>query len=292
MKNTVNKKAVGARIRKIRLEKGMTLEEFGKLMGADKGIVSRWENGTSIPKAERLKTVAKLGDMTVEELLNGSSMSFNTLKKYLEYDPKAVQLKLETVIDELIKKWFMSNNDYDYYLELDRYKHTYAIRLFGRLVLFTITEPDIACIENEFERWEEARKVNSKKISDYIFKEMQEKDTAYPQNFITELNLINVNLDYSVPIFEFILEALEEISKENKNLIGFILNEKIGDMIGEVNRFLYDKNYSGIGITQNGAYKDPEAIINSIDYEVYKGIQEHLASTVAYITQNLTDNFD
>lgn len=72
MKNTVNKKAVGARIRKIRLEKGMTLEEFGKLMGADKGIVSRWENGTSIPKAERLKTVAKLGDMTVEELLNGS----------------------------------------------------------------------------------------------------------------------------------------------------------------------------------------------------------------------------
>lgn len=72
MKNTVNKKAVGARIRKIRLEKGMTLEEFGKLMGADKGIVSRWENGTSIPKAERLKTVAKLGDMTVEELLNSS----------------------------------------------------------------------------------------------------------------------------------------------------------------------------------------------------------------------------
>ncbi|MGT2834850.1 helix-turn-helix domain-containing protein [Streptococcus hyointestinalis] len=72
MKNTVNKKAVGARIRKIRLEKGMTLEEFGKLMGADKGIVSRWENGTSVPKAERLKTVAKLGDMTVEELLNGS----------------------------------------------------------------------------------------------------------------------------------------------------------------------------------------------------------------------------
>lgn len=80
-----DKKAVGARIRKIRLEKGMTLEEFGKLMGADKGIVSRWENGKSVPKAERLKTVAKLGDMTVEELLNGSINVENELSQQQIY---------------------------------------------------------------------------------------------------------------------------------------------------------------------------------------------------------------
>ena len=49
MANNIDKKALGLRIRAIRQEKGMTLEEFGKLFGAGKGLVSRWENGLSIP---------------------------------------------------------------------------------------------------------------------------------------------------------------------------------------------------------------------------------------------------
>lgn len=65
----MNKETIGQKIREIRLNKGMTLEEFGKLFNASKSIVYRWENGTSFPNPERLKAIAKLGGMTVEQLL-------------------------------------------------------------------------------------------------------------------------------------------------------------------------------------------------------------------------------
>lgn len=68
-----NKINVGLRIKSVRQNKGMTLEEFGKLFNASKSIASRWEKGISLPNAERLKAIAKIGDMTVDELLHGSS---------------------------------------------------------------------------------------------------------------------------------------------------------------------------------------------------------------------------
>lgn len=72
MTKYLDKKAVGLRIKTIRQEKGMTLEEFGKLFGAGKSNVSKWEKGSTLPNPERLKAIAKIGDVTVEELLNGS----------------------------------------------------------------------------------------------------------------------------------------------------------------------------------------------------------------------------
>lgn len=71
-KKDYDKIAIGQRIKQIRLDKGMTLEEFGKLFGASKGNVGMWEKGSSLPNPERLKAIAKIGDMTVEELLYGN----------------------------------------------------------------------------------------------------------------------------------------------------------------------------------------------------------------------------
>ena len=67
-----DKKAIGSRIRNIRLNKGMTLEEFGSLFNASKSIVYRWENGTSIPNAERFKAISKIGDVSIDNLLYGT----------------------------------------------------------------------------------------------------------------------------------------------------------------------------------------------------------------------------
>ena len=76
MKLNINKKAVGSRIKQIRLNKGYTLESFGKLFGASKGNVQQWENGISLPNKERLATISKIADMTVNELLYGSIDEF------------------------------------------------------------------------------------------------------------------------------------------------------------------------------------------------------------------------
>lgn len=71
MKN-VDKKAVGSRIKQIRMNKGYTLEAFGKLFNASKGNVQQWENGVSLPNKERLASISKIADTTVNELLYGN----------------------------------------------------------------------------------------------------------------------------------------------------------------------------------------------------------------------------
>lgn len=53
MKNNIDKKAVGRRIREYRTSKAYTLEAFGKLFKATKSNVSDWENGRVLPNKER-----------------------------------------------------------------------------------------------------------------------------------------------------------------------------------------------------------------------------------------------
>ena len=59
----------GEKIKEIRLGLGMTTKEFGKLFGASDSNVTSWEKGRTSPSPERLLAIAKLGGMTVEQLL-------------------------------------------------------------------------------------------------------------------------------------------------------------------------------------------------------------------------------
>ena len=71
MNTTIDKKLIGERIKNIRQQKGMTLEEFGKMFGASKSNVRSWEIGKNLPNPERLKTIAKIADISVVTLLYG-----------------------------------------------------------------------------------------------------------------------------------------------------------------------------------------------------------------------------
>lgn len=84
---------IGRRIKEIRLEKGMTTKEFGKLFGATDSNVTSWEKGRTSPTPERLKAIAKIGDTTVEELLDNSKKEYaleyalKRLKEILYQEP-------------------------------------------------------------------------------------------------------------------------------------------------------------------------------------------------------------
>lgn len=111
MKLSVNKKKVGQRIYIIRNKLNLTLEQFGKLsnLNASKSIVLRWENGSSLPNRARLETIAKLGNITVNELLYGSIDEFikeNYTNMILN---SSVPYPLSFQYDEiviLLKKWY------------------------------------------------------------------------------------------------------------------------------------------------------------------------------------------
>lgn len=73
----IDKKAVGLRIKSIRISRGFNMEEFGKLVNnTSKGAVNNWEKGVNLPNAERLSIVARLGGITVNELLYGDITNY------------------------------------------------------------------------------------------------------------------------------------------------------------------------------------------------------------------------
>lgn len=104
-KKEINKKNVGNRIFSIRKSLGYTMKEFGQKIGtptASDSIVSRWENGKSLPNNERLKKIAELGNITVDELLYGfvETMVKNKIDELVssnEYQEILSKFNIETI---------------------------------------------------------------------------------------------------------------------------------------------------------------------------------------------------
>lgn len=76
---------MGNRIKAIRKSLGKSQEEFGQLFDppAPKSSVSYWENGGG-PNKRRLQKIAKLGGVSVDYLINGSSLSLMATKVLLD----------------------------------------------------------------------------------------------------------------------------------------------------------------------------------------------------------------
>lgn len=88
----VDKKAVGIRIGEIRRNKGLTLEEFGKLVdNAGKSVVSKWEKGITIPNNKRIKIISEIGDITIDDLLYGN-MNFFIFENLEKFVPEGEEL--------------------------------------------------------------------------------------------------------------------------------------------------------------------------------------------------------
>ena len=112
MKIIVDKKAVGFRIKQIRLKKGYTLEAFGKLFGAKKGNVQQWENGISLPNKERIVSISKFADLSVNEFLYGSIDEFleNNLENFIFNNPIISSELLCFNFFEITKKYLESKS--------------------------------------------------------------------------------------------------------------------------------------------------------------------------------------
>lgn len=79
MKNkTQQSLSVGRRIKELRSNMGLSMEEFGKRLSvpAKKSAVSNWENGYNLPNNARLKDIAELAGVTVSFILTGELSSY------------------------------------------------------------------------------------------------------------------------------------------------------------------------------------------------------------------------
>lgn len=62
---------IGENIAALRKKAGLTQEELSEKMCVTAQAVSKWENDLSCPDLENIRSMAKLFDVTVDELLNG-----------------------------------------------------------------------------------------------------------------------------------------------------------------------------------------------------------------------------
>ncbi|MDO5040475.1 MAG: helix-turn-helix transcriptional regulator [Peptoniphilus sp.] len=74
------KKSLGEVLKKYRTENKMTQEFVAETLGVSRQAVSKWENGTSDPSTSNLIAIAKLFNISAEELLSQVKENINTEK--------------------------------------------------------------------------------------------------------------------------------------------------------------------------------------------------------------------
>ncbi len=89
----MNPKEIGAFLKQLRNEKGITQEKLAEILGVSGRTVSRWETGTNLPDLSILMQISEYYDVEIKEILNGKKKSENmdselkeTLLKVADYN--------------------------------------------------------------------------------------------------------------------------------------------------------------------------------------------------------------
>lgn len=73
----VNKQVIGKRIHQVRLENGLTQDEFAKKLEVNRSAISQLENGVIAPSLELLNKITKTFSVSLDWLINGISNDFS-----------------------------------------------------------------------------------------------------------------------------------------------------------------------------------------------------------------------
>lgn len=77
------------RLKELREQKNITQIQLAELLNVTQSAVTKWENGESMPRAEKLIQLAKLFDCTVDELLEKGEWGAILFKKKKEATAKS-----------------------------------------------------------------------------------------------------------------------------------------------------------------------------------------------------------
>ncbi|USS87729.1 helix-turn-helix domain-containing protein [Fructilactobacillus hinvesii] len=133
-KDKNQKLEIGKRIKAIRISLGLDQPQFAEKVEpiAKPSNVSRWENGINTPNAKRLKSIAKLGNVSVDYLLNGKSknkLSKDNMGEALN-EIKAIHLSKNDKLKEALDIVFTEEN-------VERYTDDQSTIVFSFLKFLT-----------------------------------------------------------------------------------------------------------------------------------------------------------
>jgi len=195
----MDKNEIGKRIRKIRTELGMTMEEFGKKIDDVKsGVVSNWENGKQLPNKKRLKAIADLSDISVDSLLYGD------LKE-----------RIEKIADDYIQNEIKLNNNNDIKVYYDKYRfNDLVIKVFieireKQLKLNTVyTDRDILDVLKRF---------ISNELSFEKYQPYNNKNALFLTNDILKNTINEIDRYFSMSLYDDTLIEHDKLKFEDYN---------------------------------------------------------------------------
>jgi transcriptional regulator with XRE-family HTH domain len=86
----LDQKKIGALLKKLRNEKGLTQEQFAEIVMVSNRTVSRWENGNNMPDLDILLEISDYYEIDLRELLDGERKSEKMNQELEETVLKAV----------------------------------------------------------------------------------------------------------------------------------------------------------------------------------------------------------
>lgn len=215
---------LGLRIKSIRENLGKNQSEFGELFNppAPKSAVSRWEHGGS-PNKKRLAEIAKLGGMTVDELIYGTlndSISDITNELY-----------------SLFPKWWEIVNDSDWNTFVSLAKDDYEKNNYGYISdLFRFICSDGYIPYPKFKK-KITEEEKSKRIKEYRVKNLMVGIRACANIALTEAKILDVSPANKTMLLKLMSEASERhFSGETATNTGIlnIVNNSLDDATNKI----------------------------------------------------------
>jgi len=218
----------GQFISELRKAKSMTQADLGAILGVTDKTVSKWERGVNIPDILMIREIAKVFDVTADEILAGEKDSTETsaiLKVYRNKKFRYAMFGIITVVFislMVLSAYFTNNFDkskiYRFYQVNKDYELSGYIYGVGNQMRIVLDDLD-------FER---AQEYENLKIRRYIVKIFLNDNIAYNHNmdyenehsinFLQMMNDIekmsvtaqNVNIDLIINDGYFLLEFLDD----------------------------------------------------------------------------------
>ena len=92
--NGVNKKALGNKIRTLRIENHWTMKDLAGFLGTNKTAISNWENSYNAPTKENIEKMAILFRVSRDELINAGKVNYLARLKELRENKGITQKQL------------------------------------------------------------------------------------------------------------------------------------------------------------------------------------------------------
>lgn len=211
---------IGKRIKNIRTSLELDQKQFAKKINATVSALSNWENGRNKPNMEKLSNIAKLGNITVNELLYGSFRlnvavlltAFEVILTTVYSFPDEVN---DSIIKNVEKRYFDSEGNliedwinYNSMDDLNKSFNSYTHKMIDMAKNGTLNEESnvssfIIKIENAFSEFlnnyelsnikENDNSETSNSPKDIFNEELKDKVSELTQEYLNKLNEINNN---------------------------------------------------------------------------------------------------